>query len=476
MATDPIFEGPLSCTWDNDMDSEISDLEFTKNNAETVGSYNDLIELFPDPAAFNANAGYETLKNPKCLKSHVLMIRLRISWGEIDLAEIICKKLLEVPHTRNVKTYVDKFLNDLNYVRRMLKYADAAYRSKDYLKVVQYMDCCCRISTSSSKFKSIKAESLAFLRRYREARKLIRDILDTNKQNADALYVLAVCLYLQGDIDKALARLQAMLELAPEHTKALELYKRAKQLKVKKAEGNIAYEREQYREAHKLYTEALAIDPQNTVLNAKLHFNKATAAAKLGMLNESVAECTEALKLDKDYLKALLRRAMCYTELSNYEEAVHDLERVCELDVHNSHEKKRLLMAAKLALKKSKRKDYYQILGINKTASVDDIKKAYRQKAMVHHPDKHPNATEGEKKEQERKFKEIGEAYEILSDLNKRFCYDNEYDMDDDDCGYQGFNPNVVFKMFFRHRNDDQFQRSYTPGRGRSRPHPSFFN
>lgn len=118
-------------------------------------------------------------------------------------------------------------------------------------------------------------------------------------------------------------------------------------------------------------------------------------------------------------------------------------------------------MAAKLALKKSKRKDYYQILGINKTASVDDIKKAYRQKAMVHHPgkldgqsswvglirecwfassaDKHPNATEGEKKEQERKFKEIGEAYEILSDLNKRFCYDNEYDIDDDDCGYQGW-------------------------------------
>lgn len=63
------------------------------------------------------------------------MIRLRISWGEIDLAEIICKKLLEVQHTRNVKTYVDKFMNDLNYVRRMLKYADAAYRSKDYLQV-----------------------------------------------------------------------------------------------------------------------------------------------------------------------------------------------------------------------------------------------------------------------------------------------------------------------------------------------------
>lgn len=47
---------------------------------------------------------------------------------------------------------------------------------------------------------------------------------------------------------------------------------------------------------------------------------------------------------------------------------------------------KRLLMEAKLALKKSKRKDYYKILGIDKNASTDDIKKAYRKRAMVHHP------------------------------------------------------------------------------------------
>lgn len=49
-------------------------------------------------------------------------------------------------------------------------------------------------------------------------------------------------------------------------------------------------------------------------------------------------------------------------------------------------------MEAKLALKKSKRKDYYKILGIDKNASTDDIKKAYRKRAMVHHPGKLENA------------------------------------------------------------------------------------
>jgi DnaJ family protein C protein 7 len=49
-------------------------------------------------------------------------------------------------------------------------------------------------------------------------------------------------------------------------------------------------------------------------------------------------------------------------------------------------ENKRLLQEAKLALKKSKRKDYYKILGVDKNASTDEIKKAYRKRALVHHP------------------------------------------------------------------------------------------
>lgn len=53
-------------------------------------------------------------------------------------------------------------------------------------------------------------------------------------------------------------------------------------------------------------------------------------------------------------------------------------------------ENKRLLDQAKLELKKSKRKDYYKVLGIPKDATVDDIKKAYRKRALLHHPGKWP--------------------------------------------------------------------------------------
>jgi curved DNA-binding protein len=66
-------------------------------------------------------------------------------------------------------------------------------------------------------------------------------------------------------------------------------------------------------------------------------------------------------------------------------------------------------------------KDYYQILGVAKTASHDDIRKAFRKLARLHHPDV---AREKDKKTAEAKFKEINEAYEVLGDAEKRQKYD----------------------------------------------------
>lgn len=63
--------------------------------------------------------------------------------------------------------------------------------------------------------------------------------------------------------------------------------------------------------------------------------------------------------------------------------------------------------------------DYYEVLGLSKSATADEIKKAYRKKAMAYHPDKNPDDPTAE-----AKFKEVSEAYEVLSDENKKRLYD----------------------------------------------------
>ena len=75
------------------------------------------------------------------------------------------------------------------------------------------------------------------------------------------------------------------------------------------------------------------------------------------------------------------------------------------------------------------KRDYYEVLGVEKGASAEEIKKAYRKMALKYHPDRNPD-----NKEAEEKFKEAGEAYEVLSDDDKRARYD-QY-------GHQGVDPN----------------------------------
>src|ERR1044072_4385877 len=65
------------------------------------------------------------------------------------------------------------------------------------------------------------------------------------------------------------------------------------------------------------------------------------------------------------------------------------------------------------------KRDYYEVLGVGKSASADEIKKSYRKVAMQFHPDRNPGD-----KAAEEKFKEAAEAYEVLSDADKRAQYD----------------------------------------------------
>ena len=85
------------------------------------------------------------------------------------------------------------------------------------------------------------------------------------------------------------------------------------------------------------------------------------------------------------------------------------------------------------------KKDYYEILGIKKDATLVEIKKAYRSLALSHHPDRVPA---DKKKEAEEKFKEISEAYGVLSDPQKKQLYD-QY-------GHAGIDQNFTSEDIFR--------------------------
>ncbi len=113
------------------------------------------------------------------------------------------------------------------------------------------------------------------------------------------------------------------------------------------------------------------------------------------------------------------------------------------------------------------KKDFYEILGVSKSASADEIKKAYRKVAMQFHPDRNPGD-----KPSEEKFKEAAEAYEILSDQDKRGQYDrfghSAFGQGRGGGGFGGMNTEDIFSQFGDIFGDDMFG-NFFGGGGRSR-------
>lgn len=115
------------------------------------------------------------------------------------------------------------------------------------------------------------------------------------------------------------------------------------------------------------------------------------------------------------------------------------------------------------------KRDFYEILGVSKSATADEIKKAYRKVAMQYHPDRNPGD-----KEAEEKFKEAAEAYDVLSDANKRAKYDRYGHAafgpgtGGGAGGGQGMNMEDIFSQFGDIFGDDIFGNFFGGGRSRS--------
>lgn len=258
-----------------------------------------------------------------------------------------------------------------------------------------------------------------------EAQNVAMSLLRYNNQDPDALVLRGRILYAQGENDKAVQHFRQALACDPDFKAAVKYLRMVQKLDRMKSEGNAAFKSGRFQEAIDTYTQALEVDPSNKGTNSKILQNRALCHSRQKSWKQAIADCEKALELDPSYTKARKTRAKALGENGNWEEAVRDLKAIQEENPSEPGIAKEI-RDAEMELKKSKRKDYYKILGIEKDATEQQIKKAYRKLAIVHHPDKNPDDADAADR-----FKEIQEAHETLSDPQKRERYDSGADLVD---------------------------------------------
>ncbi|KAJ3500462.1 hypothetical protein NLJ89_g9785 [Agrocybe chaxingu] len=250
------------------------------------------------------------------------------------------------------------------------------------------------------------------------------DALRLNPNSPDALTLRGLVLFLSGRLPQALQHVTSALRLDPGHEPAQKLRKRVKDVEKLKEDGNVAFKAGRLQEAVEKYTECLERigeaeeEGKGGQIRATLLSNRATTLLKLDRHEDALVDTDASIALSPNSFKALRTRARINLHLEKYDSSIADFKSAIEQAQTDGgatdsdvRALKGELKKAEAALKRSKTKDYYKILGVSRDCSEIEIKKAYRRESLKHHPDKGGD---------EEKFKLVVEAHSVLSDSRRR--------------------------------------------------------
>mmetsp|Transcript_13144 Transcript_13144/g.18178 ORF Transcript_13144/g.18178 Transcript_13144/m.18178 type:complete len:488 (+) Transcript_13144:155-1618(+) len=363
--------------------------------------------------------------DPNMVKAYMNRARLRMKVsGDCRGALHDYEKVLELrPNKKGIK---EKELPKLQKCAELMNDVEAAMRTGDCLAARGPLDAAIEIAGESASLRMKRASCAIKTGDLQVAMLDTRNILSRDKNNLEAIALRGQVYYLLGDTEVAVNHFKEGLRSDPGHKRLKQLYRIVKKVFKRIQSGDSYSESNEFMKAAEEYKAALELDPHHPANRPMLLEKRCEVLVKAEEGEEAVKACQEALSNEPE--NANLRCLLGDARLANeeYEEAVKEFERASQQEP-GSQRVRQGLENAKRRLKMSQRKDYYKILGVKRNADEKDIKKAFRKLALKMHPDK---VKPEEREEAEVKFRDIGEAYEVLSDAEARGKYDRGEDVE----------------------------------------------
>ncbi|KAI1619865.1 DnaJ protein, subfamily C, member 3 [Exophiala viscosa] len=267
------------------------------------------------------------------------------------------------------------------------------------------------------------------------------------------LQISAMMFYSLGDTERGLTQVKKCLHSDPDSKPCKSLFREEKAILKEIENVKKLVEKRQFNSASKLLVGKDTEDEPGLLSELKtnidalrssgiihpkapselytMHLEKTCEAyLSLNNMNKAGKYCSDVLSSNPTSLQGLLYQAQKHMENENYDAAIASLSTAKDNHPDAQSTINQKLQDAQLALKRSKIKDYYKVLGVSRDADERTIKKAYRTATKTYHPDK--AAAKGVPKEDaEKKMASINEAYEVLSDPELKARFDRGDDPND---------------------------------------------
>lgn len=329
--------------------------------------------------------------------------------------------------------------------------ATEAYLQQDWLLASEHLQQALAHTDQAFDLLFMKAQSSYNLKDYFTAVSDTGKILKARSNHLEAYQLRGESYYRLGEHDVAVTHFREGLKQDPEHKGCKKGHKLVKGIMKKDQKGNNLADEGQHAEAIESWNKAVALDEEHVVYISTAMLKIAKSFIALGDYDQAIATATRVTEFtESNDISAHIVLGDAQLEADKFGEAVRTYQQAME-NAENDEDKQTCqekIKKAETALKQSKEKNYYKILGVSRNAKKGEIKKAYRDGALKWHPDKNADNVE----EAEKMFQDISEAYEVLSDEEKRGKYDRGEDVFENQGGGggRGHNPHDFFRQHFQ--------------------------
>eukprot|EP00587_Corethron_hystrix_P005628 CAMPEP_0113324744 /NCGR_PEP_ID=MMETSP0010_2-20120614/17242_1 /TAXON_ID=216773 ORGANISM="Corethron hystrix, Strain 308" /NCGR_SAMPLE_ID=MMETSP0010_2 /ASSEMBLY_ACC=CAM_ASM_000155 /LENGTH=464 /DNA_ID=CAMNT_0000184211 /DNA_START=176 /DNA_END=1570 /DNA_ORIENTATION=- /assembly_acc=CAM_ASM_000155 len=261
-----------------------------------------------------------------------------------------------------------------------------------------------------------------------DAGKVIK--LDAN--NIDAYQLRGDAYFWLGEHEMSKNHYREALRSDPEHAGCKNGHKLIKKIDKKAKKADDAAAAGKHEEAIAMYEEAIGYVPNHLNFVRPTLQKKARLHSKIGQHDRAIEIAQNLLEVDDESADGYVLLGEVQLAAEKFEDAVRTYKQGYEETEDDVFKEK--IQQAEAALKQSKTKNYYKILGVPRNADSKEIKKAYKKLAILYHPDKNMDNQE----EAQKKFQEVAEANEVLSDDELRGKYDRGEDVFENQGGSEG--------------------------------------